>query len=262
MKREVNIWLFAAAGVFALAAGAIWYCAPVMKEDVAFREMLRYFNGGDGFSFRGLWDYILCQREVDNGRLANILSPLVCLYGGAALRGAVGGIALSATYLLLVLIAGKGAKGAGLLLFGAAALGGFFLLPFRDNLVVFDYALNYILSGALCLGFCYGAFRALRGEGSAAATALTCVAGFLAGANHDGFALPMLGAFGCYALFWRRLRLPGACWLMGLSLLCGALIPVTAQAEWNRAAGAIGGLGIAESLKKMAKFAQIGRAHV
>ncbi len=251
-------WLLGAALAFAAAASAIWACAPVMKEDAAFREMLRYFNGGsDSFCLKGLWDYILCQREVDNGRLANIISPLATLYGNGLLRGIIGGFSLSSTYLFIVLTArgGKaGSRGADLLFFGAAALGGFFLLPFRDNMVVFDYALNYILSSALCFAFCLGVCRAAVRPRGGWETALACLAGFLAGANHDGFALPLLGAAGCYAIS-RRFRLPPALWAMGLSLLCGALVPVSAPSEWDRAAGAIGGVSLAESLRRMALLA-------
>ena len=255
---KANILIWTAAALFAAAAAAIWACAPVMKEDVAFREMYRYFNGeSDSFSLSALWDYILCQRRVDNGRVANILSPLATLYGGAALKGIAGGLAISATSLFLVLIAkGKDRlRSADLPLFGAAAAAGFFLLPFRDNMVVFDYVLNYILSGALALAFCYGACRALTARRGRWETAAVCLAGLLAGANHDGFALPLLAVFGCYALLWRKLRLPAACWAMGLSLLAGALVPVTAPAEWSRAAGAIGGKGLMVSAATMAKFA-------
>lgn len=257
VKETGNGWLLAAAALFAAASAAIWACAPVMKEDVAFREMLRYFNGGsDGFSPGALWDYILCQRAVDNGRAANILSPLSTLYGGPLAKGVLGGISLSATCLFLTLIArGRKAPGpADLLLFGGAAAAAFFLLPFRDNMVVFDYALNYILSGALATTLCYCACRSLTAPRPPAETAIACLAGFLAGANHDGFALPLLAAFGCLALF-RRFRLPGRCWAIGLALLAGALVPVTAPAEWSRAAGALGGAPIASSLGVMARFA-------
>ncbi|MCM1071824.1 MAG: DUF6056 family protein [Alistipes timonensis] len=253
-----NLWLFGAAALFAVCAAAIWACAPVMKEDVAFREMLRHFNGGsDAFSLRGLSDYIQCQREVDNGRLANIISPLATLYGGALLRGAIAGLSLAATPLFLVLIArGSGRPSpADTLLYGCAALAGFFLLPFRDNMVVFDYALNYILSAALSFGFLLGACRALEKPRGWGETAIVCLAGLLAGANHDGFALPLLAAAGCYALFGRKLRLPGRCWAMGAALLLGALVPVTAPAEWSRAAGSLGGANLAASLAAMIKFA-------
>ena len=43
-------WLLGAALAFAAAASAIWACAPVMKEDAAFREMLRDVNCGSDSS--------------------------------------------------------------------------------------------------------------------------------------------------------------------------------------------------------------------
>lgn len=257
---RANLWLFICAAAFTAAAVTLWTCAPVMKEDVAFREMLRYFNGGsDRFSFWALSDYINCQREVDNGRLANIISPLATLYGTALLRGLIAGSSLGATYLFLALLA-RGDNRPSMsdtFMFGAVAAAGYFALPFRDNMVVFDYALNYILSSALCFAFCLGTIRALEQRcGSGWETVAVCLAGFLAGANHDGFALPMLAAFGCYALFWRKLRLPVRCWAMGIALLAGSLIPITAPAEWNRASEAVaGGISLVDSLKTMAKFA-------
>ncbi len=187
-----------------------------------------------------------------------MVSPIVTLWGTALARGLIAGISLGATYLLLVLTARGGLRPsmADTLMFGAVAAAGYFALPFRDNMVVFDYALNYILSSALCFGFCLGALRTLEKRRGGWETAATCLAGFLAAANHDGFALPMLAAFGCYALFWRKLRLPPACWLMALALLLGALIPVSAPAEWNRASEAVtGGISLVDSVKTMAKFA-------
>ena len=143
-----------AGGVLAVVAAVyavMAYIVPLALDDYVFIDtyMNALSDAGSEFSLRRWMAFASTVRSEDNGRLANILSPISTLFTPKWLYAVITGC-VTAAYVWLLARLVRGSKPDWRLL---AAMWAVVLvaLPWRNNLFVADYELNYIYTGMLLL---------------------------------------------------------------------------------------------------------------
>ncbi len=238
-NAALHMVLAAVAAAFFLLA--LW--TPLMQDDLVFMAQSADLSADPPvFSWDAWRGHVALMYAENNGRLANILAPLGAWlmpgWGRALLIG------LCAAWVFY--IAGRMAFGGrvvwkGVLLMCALSLAAW---PWRDRLMLWDYALNYLFASALLLPFLY-LFCEKRSDGRGVVVGSMC--GFFGAWLHDGSALCMLAAVGTIALS-RRLRLSRGQWIMALALLLGTVAVLASPGEWQRASGELGSNSLARNL--------------
>jgi hypothetical protein len=157
---------------------------PFEYDNLTFDASYLSHNGGSSqFSLSAYWKYFLEVRQNDNARLANILAIVPTLFLNAKIWFSMTvGIAVAGmTAMASKLATHKVANPLAISLFWIVFT---ILLPWRNNILNGDYALNYIFAGALALTF-IAQFVSTRCK------AATLISAVLLGAWHEGFALPV-----------------------------------------------------------------------
>lgn len=228
--RRDTAWLLA--GAIALLF-AIWqYWTPVQMDDLWMQAYYNRFADRYGAgTFKAWLEYARWFRVDSNGRLANYLAPIVTLYVPRWLFAALTGLCVGALYMLVARLSGLGRRYSPTFQWRWMALvwaASMVLFPWRDHLMLADYALNYVYTTVFDLLFVWAWVTALSRRLGAVTLCGACVAALAGGMMHEGIAVPLLGGCGVVALM-RRLRLPWQAWLLlvlfGLATLCSATSP-------------------------------------
>lgn len=193
----------------ALMYGLMSYLTPLQYDDLMFIGAYRSNSGGsDTFSLAAWYGYCNELAQGDNRRLGNLLSPLTTLFSPTChIFPWVNGIMAATIVVISISIARITSH-------RAAATSALWLLitialPWRNNIFVADYSLNYIWSSVIALttiALSIGYIRTQQWNVFIAAA----ITGTLTGWWHEGFALPVSAGLaftgGLYPTLRRDLR--------------------------------------------------------
>lgn len=234
--HRLTAWMLA--GVMALLF-AIWqYWTPVQMDDLWMQAYYNRFADRYGAgTFRAWLEYAEWFRVDSNGRLANYLAPIVTLYVPRWLFAAMTGIFVGLLYMLVVRLSGLGRRYSPTFQWRWMALvwaASMVLFPWRDHLMLADYALNYVYATVFDLLFVWAWLTALSRRLGAVTLLGACVAALVGGMMHEGLAVPLLAGCGVVVLM-RRFRLPWQAWLLLVLFAFSSLESVTAPGILARA---------------------------
>lgn len=204
-RNIATAWLILA--VVAVVYAAMSWLTPLMFDDLLFISGYREITGGDAFTIEGYAEYFMQLRNNDNSRLSNEAFPAIILWPGTrVIFNVLTGLMMSMIILLVSrIVTSRWTPSRGCCIAVWFAL--LFTLPWRNNLFVTNYSLNYIYSAVITLTFAIAMLRLLKGGAPKLFVAATLLLGLLTGAWHEGFAAPILGALGvvgCIDGFRRR----------------------------------------------------------
>lgn len=217
------------------AYSALLYMVPEALDDIDFRHRYLAVNGGSSaFSPGAFVRFGVEQWLTENGRLANMISPLFSTVLSRWASALLLGVMISAMVWMGAKVAARGGRVAALGLL--AMWGGMILaLPWWDNMMVIDYALNYPVAMLLQLAVLYGfAVRpsAVGRCGRWAYLAWLCVA-LAAGWSHEGFSVPMCAGMLAYICVGYR-RMSRRMWVMAVVYGLGTMVAVMSPGIWSR----------------------------
>ena len=227
--RQAGGVLAVVAAVYAVMA----YIVPLALDDYVFIDtyMNALSDAGSEFSLRRWMAFASTVRSEDNGRLANILSPISTLFTPKWLYAAITGC-VTAAYVWLLARLVRGSKPDWRLLAAVWAVV-LVALPWRNNLFVADYELNYIYTGMLLLATLLEAERAAEGKAGVAETVAAGAMAFVAGWMHEGFSAALAFGAGVWAI-GVKFKMPAKWWAVMIALGCGMLVVLTAPGVWLR----------------------------
>lgn len=242
MKK--NIYLFVVLGSIAIAFGVLSYLTPNAIDDLMFRNSYLRYNydfakGEYSFSWSNLVQFASDVRQLDNGRLSNILCALVQVYMPRWLFSAISGILFAIMYWLMVKLAGvpKKDRAACILLLWIASL---FLLPFRNYIMVCDYLLNYLYPSVMSMWLILLMVRLSRRKVTVVELLGIVIVAAITGWFHEGFSAPLCIGLAVWCIV-RRFRMSWQWWIVavvfGLVSLWVALAPGVlhrADFEYNK----------------------------
>lgn len=238
---------------------------PLLQDDLVFQaQSLDPHNPSAGFSLQGWLRHIATQWIENNGRLANILAPLGSMVFPRWCRALITAASVSAIFILLGNLSRSAHKEhTGNQAADAAAMTSIWLAsmlcwPWRDRIMLWDYALNYATSMAAILLFIFLLTHFCRHKKAQSATILLAAipVAIIAGWMHDGISVPLAGALGILALI-RRMRLTPRWWLLTAAFAAGTAISLSAPGEWSRAETEIGATSMANNLRMLLKSAPL-----
>lgn len=191
---------------------SLW--TPPAFDDFTFMAEWRDVNGTAPLSISTLFDFWKDIRLYDNGRIANLLSPLSTLFSPyrelfSPLTGIMTGLMLCIA--VLFSFPSRNLSPLRLALVWGAML---FLLPWRNSLFVADYSLNYIWGGAVTLVFICTVLHFERKGWTVPALVTALLLAFVAGGWHEGFAAATLCGF-LLLTFVRRCRFSTQWYVIG-----------------------------------------------
>lgn len=158
----------------------------------------------DGFTLAGFLDYADAIRVVDNWRLPNLLAPVVSLYAPKWLFAIITGLAVALTVFATATFSNGSADG--LQMHNARYCGAYMtyifagmlaFLPWGNNLLTGDYAMNYIWGCALAMAMI---MAARAGVDRKAAWCLPGLLGVVLGMWHEGIAVATAAGIAVMAL--------------------------------------------------------------
>lgn len=225
---------------------ALW--TPLMQDDLVFMAQAADLSRIDdpsavpGFSVDAWLGHIKLMYLENNGRLANILAPVGAWLLPQWLRALLIGLCAAWIFYMVAAIASDGRpRWRGVLALWALSLVAW---PWRDRLMFWDYALNYLFASALLLPFLYLFCKKRLSDGLVAVGALC---GFFGAWIHDGSAVCMAAVVFFLALM-RRFRLSRGQWVMAVALLLGSVAVLASPGEWQRASGEVGSVSLRRNL--------------
>jgi len=179
------------------------YLTPPQFDDLAFMSLYREWNNGSSdFSISAIYRFCQELRQEDNSRLANMLSPFSTIISPwRNLFPYITGLMVSSIVFLGIRMCRVGVNRFyhSILLWAMMIV----FLPWRNNLFVADYSLNYIYAAAVSLLFIYvmtSKMELLCNNVMFFPVALLAV---VAGMWHEGFSVPSLTGLGIW--FMKRL---------------------------------------------------------
>ena len=242
---------------------SLW--TPLLQDDLVFQaQSLDPHNPSAGISLSGWLTHIATQWVENNGRLANILAPLGSMMLPRWCMALITAASVSAIFMLLGYLSRPVHKErTGNPAADAAAIASLWLAsmvcwPWRDRIMLWDYALNYAASMAAILLFIF--FLTLCGRNKKEPQAKMLLAAIpvaiIGGWMHDGISVPLAGAIGVLALI-RRMRLTPRWWLLTSAFAIGIAISLSAPGEWSRAGTEIGSASVGSNLRTLFKSAPL-----
>ena len=182
-----------------LMYGVFFCCMPMYADDLWYSIHIK-----EGFNWHNLWKTWMEHFQTDNSRLANlVMVPFLTLpkwVGSGLATLAWGYVILRAPALLNPPKAQTMSHGLSCLQLSLWLSGTAFLLPWYDTQGALCYQFNYVLSSAFYV-WVIALFLADKGR-----VMWFFLAGILAGAWHEGFALPTLGGMAVTMLLHKPLR--------------------------------------------------------
>ena len=176
--------LFLVAAVY----GTLSFLVPPSLDDFMFLGVWKDHSGGnEDFSWHTWLGYISELRANDNNRLSNILDPIFLQFSPwKQLFPLITGAMVAFTMAVSARFAAIRAPRSSVLAYFLAGI--ILFLPWRNNMFVWDYSLNYIWTGTFSLGLIRCIFHLNEGRayfwGAVILAALT-------GWFHEGFAVPV-----------------------------------------------------------------------
>lgn len=175
-----------------LAVAAIYGTLSLLTspavDDLMFLGVWKsHADGADGFSWSTWLGYITELRNNDNTRLSNILDPIFLQFSPWKqlfpwITGAMVAFTVSVAARFAAL---KGPRSAVLAYFLAGVI---LFLPWRNNMFLWDYSLNYVWTGTCALGLIWCVLRLPDNKRYFAGALVLAV---LTGWFHEGFAVPV-----------------------------------------------------------------------
>lgn len=200
LQKYFNICLiFLIAACYALMS----YWTPTGLDDWMFMGEWNNVTAGKGFSLSSLYDFWATIRQGDNGRLSNTLIPIFLIYSPfkEVFPIFTGLFVALIIWLIARLAFNKPATPFFLLLSWTAVI---FMLPWRNNIFVADYSINYIWTAGITLIFMIIVMRKEKQGWTLPWFLIALFLAFVAGLWHEGFALATLGGFLLYTLCSRK----------------------------------------------------------
>ena len=206
--------------LFSSMMAVMVHFTPLAFDDYAFISLYLDHNGGSPeFSLKGLAGFFNEMRTYDNSRIANQLAPIFGLMQPwKNLFAILTGLLCGSIALLILRFANLNRNKA--LAFSSVWLLMLVALPWRNSILVMDYALNYIFSTFVTLLFLLMMIRRWR-KGVARRVAMMLFA-IVAGGFHEGFAFPSICGLGVFILT-RRFRLNAGWWMTFALYIISAL---------------------------------------
>lgn len=160
---------------------------PVIDELLFLNVWKSHSGGDDGFSWSTWMGYVSELRANDNSRLSNILDPVLLQFSPwRDIFPWVTAAMLAFTIAAMAKFSAIRAPRSAVLAYFLAGI--IVFLPWRNNMIVWDYALNYIWTGTFALGLMWCVLRLIDGE---RCFALSILLATLTGWFHEGFAVPV-----------------------------------------------------------------------
>ncbi len=238
--RDNRSALWGLLGAIAVAFFLLALWTPIMQDDLVFMAQSAVIPESDAqnaaacFSWEAWRGHVALMYVENNGRLANILAPLGAWLLPQWLRALLIGCCAAWIFFMVSTMTSDSRRDwRVLLLIWALSLVAW---PWRDRLMLWDYALNYLFASALILPFLYLYCRRSNSRWLIVAGALC---GFFGAWFHDGSAVCLVAAVGTLALL-RRFRLSSGQWAMLAALVAGTIVVLASPGEWQRASGELG----------------------
>lgn len=243
-SRRINRESLAYWGIVAIAVGiyaTIEWLMPLRLDDWDFMRLYRETAGTDSFSFGGLLNYGATLREVENGRIANFLSPFSTLFSPwreafPLFTGLMVGLMLASGERMSRRYGTAAGRLPALALLWLLLL---VSLPWKDNIFVADYALNYIWGAGITLLTLYLLIRTESAGWSLPSLCLLTLLAVVAGGWHEGFAIPSVAGLLLLALT-RRLRMTWQFYAVTAIYLLSALFFFITPGMMERATEVVG----------------------
>lgn len=206
----------------------LYALTPWQFDDYAFARVYLDINGGESaFSGHSFAKFIGEIRQYDNSRLSNVLAPLMLLVEPwCTLRPLISGLmTVLMIWLVSKFICPRGANALKISLIWASLM---VVLPWRNNLLVADYTLNYVYAAVVELGFVWTAMEMGRGFGGKWSVLLFLLLALPAAVWHEGFAGPVAAGLFVFGILncRRHRRLFWCVWtVFVLAMFANALSP-------------------------------------
>ncbi len=235
----------------ALVYGVFSYLVPFQLDDIWYADLYKGFNDGSGrFSFGEFCETGLYHWLHQNGRLGNLLCPLFVAVFPKWLTAFFVGLCSALLYCVSVkLYAGSRRVGITELLLFLLAFA--VLLPWHDNIMVADFALNYLLSALFNVLFIllFSGMQACRRVAGKFFLLASVSVAFMAGWMHEGVSLPVLCGL-TVLLIRRHFKFVAFEWVLAISYAAGAVLVAFSPGLWGRIDGVDVG-GVSFSVRHM-----------
>lgn len=243
----------ATAMLIAIIYAVMEWLTPFQFDNIVFDAVYLEFSGGSsGFSLDAYMQYINHIRQEDNWRMANILAPASTLIlNSKPIFSALCGLCVGQSAWLGARFASAGKRpgfGAVVAMWVAITLA----LPWRNNILTGDYALNYLFSMALALMALRLVALSLR-RNSRATVAWAIALCVVVAVWHEGFALPLAAGIGLYAIS-QRLRVPARVWVYLLLTAGVCILWLLCSYQTTRSGAELASPAILESPVKAVAF--------
>lgn len=204
---DYNIPFYTVILTIAVLYSIIYYFTPALIDDLQFVSVYHGYSGGsDSFSLEAWLEYINELRQNDNSRISNMMSPMsTIITPWCRLFPFISGIITAGIVWMIVKIVDYKSRNKVVM----AAIVWFMVvlfLPWRNNILVADYQLNYTYSAIISLLFVTAVVKFEKQGWSTSKLLLMLVFAVIGGGWHEGFALPVAGGLGVWALT-RRLKM-------------------------------------------------------
>ncbi len=235
---------YIALGVIAAIYGIFSYLTPFQYDDLAFLGgYMSYTGGSTSFDMGAYVDMCREIRNFDNGRLANILDLLVVLCMPKWLFAVITGVVTAGMfYFLTLFVTRQHASIRHVSRFGTLAViwaVSMVAFPWRNNILVPDYTLNYLYATFFNLWFIDALSSSVHANRSQWAYIPYCLLALIAGAFHEGFSAPIAAGLAVYAAT-KRFRMPASWWMLCIVYAIGAVLAMSSPGIWLRAGRELG----------------------
>lgn len=223
------------------------FYVPYMYDDLSFINTYKsHDSGNSGFSLQALIDFSKEVRANDNGRLANVLSPVATLFTPKWLFAVITGLVVSLSFGLIIHIAGikkKNRAPAFVILWISSLV----FLPWRNAIMVNDYLLNYVYSSLAILLFIYLFSVTTRKVLSLFWLFISMLVAIIAGWFHEGFSVPLACSVALF-LLGGKLKFSRQTWILAIFFFLSSVWVVTSPGIISRAGNVVNGRSLTESV--------------
>lgn len=235
--REYYYWGFLV--LVTMFFGTMIHYVPFSLDDLMFRRIYVQVNGGnDQFSFNSLWNFITFYRLDDNSRLANLLSPVFSMFLPKWVFTVLTTVCVVGMYHLACMLVTGGRKNP--LMLGGIVLVSFVVLPWRDNILVPDYALNYIWPYFFLFLLLWMLIRSQEQRLSTTLMLIGCLVAIISGLLHEGHGVCLLAGLFVEAAT-NRFRMSRQWWIIVGVFTVGLIWLISAPGLQGRAYRELGG---------------------
>lgn len=219
---------------------------PLQLDDYLFRANYLEYTGGDAsFSLGGILNHFFIGANYDNARLSNFTSLLFSTLLPAGIFPLLNALMIVLTIRLILSFSRVKTLCASsfmfLLIWGMLIV----FLPWRNSLLVMDYSLNYIWSGAISLLFIFFLFSYYHNS-SRSNLFFTFLLLLPASTFHEGFAIPIAtGLWGVsFISISKRRSFTAGWWAIIIIFTVIALLPLCSPAMLTRGSSEASGHSI------------------